>query len=435
MTKTDIMMLNGFVPGVVALPPEDQALLDRRLESLGPAYRLFYEKPLHVTRAEDVWLYAADGTKYLDAYNNVASVGHCHPHVVAAIAKQAAELCTHTRYLTPHVVDYAERLLATMPAALKHMMFTCSGSEANDLALRIAQNFTGGQGVIITENAYHGTTHLIAALSPSLGVNVPAHPTTRKIPAPLKGDAQAFAADVQNAIDDMLRCGIKPCALIVDTIFTSDGVAADPIGFLKPAVEAIRKAGGLFIADEVQPGFGRTGSGLWCFARHGIIPDIVTLGKPMGNGYPVAGLAVQPHIVEKFGNTIRYFNTFGGNTVAVAAASAVLDVIESQNLIQNAAKTGAVFAEALRNTNELGAIRAAGLMIAVDVVNGDGSPDAKQCLRIVNGLRDHGVLISASGKAGHTLKIRPPLTFNQTHVDLFMDRLRKVLGSLTSSGN
>lgn len=430
MSLTDATMVNSFVPGTSTLPPEDEALLQRRTASMGPAYRLFYEQPLHVVRGEDVWLYGADGTKYLDAYNNVASVGHSHPHVVEAIARQAAELCTHTRYLTSHVVDYSERLIATMPAALKHAMFTCSGSEANDLALRIAHNFTSAEGVIVSENAYHGTTQHLISLSPSLGSGISPSRTTRKIAAPLNGDGKKFAADVQCAIDDLAQNGIKICALLVDTIFTSDGVAADPPGFLKPAVDVVHKAGGVFIADEVQPGFGRTGSGLWCFNRHGVTPDIVTLGKPMGNGYPVAGLVIQPHIVEAFGANIRYFNTFGGNTVAMAAASAVLDVIENQKLVENAAKVGVVFAEALRNINGLGPVRAAGLMIAVDIIKDDGTPDPERCLKIVNTLRNRGVLISASGITGHILKIRPPLTFSESHVDLFMDRLGKVINSI-----
>ena len=427
MTSADGSMVNAFVPGAVDLPVEDQALIDRRRAVLGPAYRLFYQRPLHLVRGEDVWLYAADGSRYLDAYNNVASVGHCHPQVVGAMAAQAATLCTHTRYLTDPVVDYAERLLATLPAALGHVMFTCSGSEANDLALRIAGDFTGADGVVITANAYHGTTHLIAGLSPSLGRGVALNATARVVPPPLHGDGARFAADVAHAIGELSNAGIRPCALLVDTIFTSDGVAADPAGYLAPAVEVMRSAGGLFIADEVQPGFGRTGAGMWCFARHGLVPDLVTMGKPMGNGYPVAAVALQPRVVAGFGARARYFNTFGGNSVAIAAASAVLDVIEGQGLIRNAAEVGQAFAAALRGTTGLGPVRAAGLMIGVDVLTDAGAADADRANRIVNGLRDHGVLISASGRTGHTLKIRPPLTFSLEHVDLFMDRLQQVL--------
>jgi 4-aminobutyrate aminotransferase-like enzyme len=427
MTTADRSMVNAFVPGAVELPAGDRALIERRRAALGPAYRLFYEHPVHLVRGEDVWLYGADGTRYLDVYNNVVPVGHCHPHVVGAIAAQAGTLCTHTRYLAGPVVDYAERLLATMPAELGHVMFTCTGSEANDLALRIAADFTAAEGVIISDNAYHGTTHLIAGLSPSLGAGVALNPHARLVPPPLHGDGARFAADVARAVDELGRAGIRPCALLVDTIFTSDGVAADPAGYLAPAVEVIRAAGGIFIADEVQPGFGRTGAGMWCYARHGLVPDMVTMGKPMGNGYPVAAVAMQPRVVAAFGAKARYFNTFGGNSVAIAAAGAVLDVIEGQGLIQNAARVGQAFAAALRGTVGLGPVRAAGLMIGVDVLTDAGAPDAGRAGRLVNRLRDHGVLISASGRAGHTLKIRPPLTFGLEHVDLFMDRLEKSL--------
>ncbi len=425
MTTADRSMVNAFVPGAVDLPAADQALIERRRAALGPAYRLFYRRPVHLVRGDDVWLYGADGSRYLDVYNNVVSVGHCHPHVVGAIAAQAATLCTHTRYLTDAIVDYAERLLATMPAEVGHVMFTCSGSEANDLALRIAADFTGAEGVIVTDNAYHGTTQLIAGLSPSLGV--PPSARARVVPAPLHGDGARFAADVARAMKALAGAGLRPGALLVDTIFTSDGVAADPAGFLAPAVDLIRAAGGLFIADEVQPGFGRTGAGMWCFARHGLVPDMVTMGKPMGNGYPVAAVAMQPRVVANFGAKARYFNTFGGNSVAIAAAGAVLDVIERQGLIANAAKVGYAFASALRGTAGLGPVRAAGLMIGVDLLTDAGAPDADRAGRLVNRLRDDGVLISASGRTGHTLKIRPPLTFGLEHVDLFMDRLDKAL--------
>ena len=280
-------MVNAYIPGAGTLTPEDEARIARRARLLGPAYRLFYETPVHFVRGEGVWLYDADGQRYLDCYNNVASLGHCHPHVVAATARQSAIYASHTRYLNDIVLDYAEHLLATFPAELCHVMFTCTGSEANDLALRIAFAHTGGTGVIVTENAYHGVTLATASLSPSLGAGVPLGAHVRTVPAPT--DAASFAADVQAAIADLTRHGIQPAALLVDTIFSSDGVHADPPGFLKPAAEAIRAAGGLFIADEVQPGFARTGEAMWGFQRHGLIPDMVSMGKPMGNGYPVAG--------------------------------------------------------------------------------------------------------------------------------------------------
>jgi 4-aminobutyrate aminotransferase-like enzyme len=429
-------MPNAYQPGKGNLPPEDEALVARRARALGPAYRLFYETPVHLVRGDGVWLYDTAGKAYLDTYNNVASVGHCHPHVVAATARQSAIFASHTRYLHEGVLTYAERLLAHFPAELSHVMFTCTGSEANDLAFRIARAHTGGTGFIVTENAYHGVTYAIAGMSPSLGAGVDLGEHVRVVPAPRSGaDAGTeFAAGVQAAIREMQRHGIKPAALIVDTVFSSDGVFTDPAGFLRPAVQAIRAAGGLFIADEVQPGFGRTGAAMWGFQRHGLLPDMVSLGKPMGNGYPVAGLVIQPQVIEAFGSKARYFNTFGGNAVAAATALAVLEVVENERLMDNARNVGTAFAEGLRGLAKdhavLGELRAVGLFLGQDIVDDAGQPDAAQAGRIVNRLREEGVLISATGPKGHVLKIRPPLVFSHDNVAFFLDRLERVLSSV-----
>ena len=424
---TSPTMVNAYTPGAGNLSAEDQARVARRARLLGPAYRLFYETPVHLVRGEGVWLYDAEGKAYLDCYNNVASLGHCHPHVVAATTRQSAIYASHTRYLNDTVLDYAERLLATFPQALNHVMFTCTGSEANDLALRIAFAHTEGTGVIVTENAYHGVTLSTAAMSPSLGAGVPLGAHVRTVPAPSDGQ---FTAHVQAAIHDLQRHGIKPAALLVDTIFSSDGVYADPAGFLKPAVEAIRDAGGLFIADEVQPGFARTGAAMWGFQRHGLIPDMVSMGKPMGNGYPVAGLALKASVIQNFGNRARYFNTFGGNAVAAATAMAVLEVIEGEGLRANAASVGTYFRDGLlalaQTQDSLGPLRAAGLFLGQDIVT-DGKPDAKKAARVVNRMRENGVLISATGPQGHVLKIRPPLIFRPEHVDRVLDSLTAAL--------
>lgn len=437
MTLKDTMP-NAYVAGGGNLPPEDEALVARRAKALGPAYRLFYETPVHLVRGEGVWLYDRAGDAYLDTYNNVACVGHCHPRVVEAMARQAATFASHTRYLHEGILDYAERLLATFPSGLGHVMFTCTGSEANDLALRIAREHTGGTGVIVTENAYHGVTAEVAAFSPSLGAGVPLGPHVRTVPAPDPARhgadvASGFAASVKLAIDDLVRHGIRPAALIVDTIFSSDGVFADPEGFLAPAVAAIRAAGGVFIADEVQPGFARTGVSMWGFLRHGVLPDMVSLGKPMGNGYPVAGLVVRPEVVAAFGAKARYFNTFGGNAVAAATASAVLDVIEDEGLLANARETGTYLIGGLRDLSSrhecLGAVRGAGLFVGADILR-DGAADAALAARVVNDLRAARVLISATGKAGNVLKIRPPLVFTREHADIFLDRLARVLSAL-----
>lgn len=425
-------MVNAFGgDGAAELPEAERALIERRVKALGPAYRLFYERPVHFVRGEGVWLYDPDGEAYLDVYNNVASTGHCHPHVVAAMARQAATLNTHTRYLNQTVVDYAERLTALFPEPLSQVMFTCTGSEANDLALRVARAHTGATGVIVTATAYHGVTAAVAEASPSLGEGVPLGVNARAVPPPDESDGGArFCAGVEAAIADLAAHGQRPAALLVDTIFSSDGVVADPPGFLKAAVEVVRRAGGLFIADEVQAGFGRTGEAMWGFQRHGVVPDIVTMGKPMGAGHPMAAVVLRPDVIATFGARVRYFNTFGGNPVSCAVGMAVLDVIEDEGLIANALSTGRYLREGLEMLASrhavLGGIRGAGLFIGVDIVR-DGAPDAAEATRIVNGLRDRRVLISATGPDANVLKIRPPLIFAREHADVFLAALAEVL--------
>lgn len=443
MNPPDQRMVNAFDPASAGgLPEREQALIQRRQQALGQAYRLFYQQPLHVVRAEGVWLYDPDGQPYLDVYNNVASVGHCHPQVVAAIARQAAVLNTHTRYLNDGIVDYAERLLSTLAMPGYQAMFTCTGSEANDLALRLAGSFTGGQGVIVTAHAYHGVTSSIAACSPAFGDGVPLGPNVRTVPPPdaYRGNAQdvaeRFTRDVQAAIADLQRHGIRPAALLVDTLFTSDGVFADPPGLLRGAVDAIHAAGGLFIADEVQAGFARSGSHFWGFQRHGVVPDIITMGKPMGNGHPLAGLMARADIIDCFGARVRYFNTFGGNPVSVAAGMAVLDVIEREGLQQNARDTGAYLKagfEALAGRHALiGDVRGAGFFIGVEMVSDRDSkaPASVQTTRIVNALRERRILISATGPAGNILKVRPQLPFGRDHADMLLGALDEVLAGL-----
>ena len=419
-----------------------QALIERRAKVLGPAYRLFYDTPLHPVRGEGVWLVDADGRRYLDAYNNVASVGHCHPHVVAAIARQAGVLNTHTRYLHEGVLDYAERLLATMPSALSYAMFTCTGSEANDLAMRIARSHTRAQGLIVTRFAYHGVTASIAEASPSLGKFVQLGDAVRTVPAPdsycvAPAEAGAvFASGVRAAIADLQAHGIRPAALMVDTVFSSDGIFTDPPGFLREAVEAIRAAGGVFIADEVQAGLARTGDAMWGFQRHGLVPDIVTMGKPLGAGHPLAGLAVQPEVLAAFGRECRYFNTFGGNPVSMAAGMAVMDVIEGEALLANAQRVGQGLRDKLRALAArhalIGDVRGAGLFIGVELVTDRAAktPATAETLRIVNGLRERGVLVSSTGEHANTLKIRPPLVFSDANAELLVGTLDEVLSAM-----
>ncbi|MBC2778950.1 aspartate aminotransferase family protein [Parasphingopyxis marina] len=421
------------------LEPRERAMVEERARLLGPAYRLFYKRPVHFVRGEGVWLFDTDGNRYLDAYNNVASVGHCHPHVVDAICTQSQTLNTHTRYLGQPILDYAARILKTFPPELSHVMFTCTGSEANDLALRIARAFTGKQGVIVTENAYHGVTESIAAASPSLGPDIAGRKRIKTVPLPGEGQKAGaqFADDVRKAAAGFEEEGVGLAALLVDPIFSSDGLRPDPAGFLRPAIDEVHEAGGVFIADEVQSGFGRTGSHFWGFERHGIVPDLVTMGKPMGNGHPVAAVVAAPAVVAPFGKSVRYFNTFGGNAVSCAAANAVLDVIEREQLTANAVAVGAYLAQrlhrALTGHPAIGAIRTVGLFAAIDIVEAEtGKKPAPQGAdRIVNAMCDKRILISATGREGHTLKIRPPLIFETGHVDILVEALCDIIGTPT----
>lgn len=409
---------------MAATTPTISQALSRRQRVLAPTYRLFYEQPVHIVRAEGVWMYDADGRRYLDAYNNVPVVGHCNAEVVARISKQAATLNTHTRYITDGPVELAERLLATMPHELTSVTFTCTGSEANDLAIRVSKAATGGTGFIVTEAAYHGTTETLSGMSPVTGVELA--PNVFSVEAPLTAEgASGFGTRVRACIDRMRAAGIKPAGLLVDTIFGSDGVISHPPGFLQAAVAEIHRAGGVFIADEVQPGFGRTGDAMWGFQRHGVLPDLVTMGKPMGNGHPVAALVARTEVMAEFAKTRRYFNTFGGNTVSCAAALAVLDIIQREKLMDNARETGAYLQKGLRalagRLPQIREVRGAGLFVGVQL------DSRERAARAVNDLRREGVLIGSAGRNTDVLKIRPPLTIVRSEIDLLVATLETVL--------
>ncbi|MCV7373799.1 aspartate aminotransferase family protein [Mycolicibacterium arabiense] len=434
-------MVNGFDPSdIERLPPRTREQVGDRERLLGPGYRLFYEEPVEIVRGAGTLLYDADGNDYLDVYNNVTSVGHCHPYVVEAIHRQLTTLNTNTRYLQQSILGYSEQFLGTMPDELGHVMFTCTGSEANDLAMRVARYYTGNQGIIVTAGAYHGLTADVSAFSPSLGVGVPLGPHVRTITAPNRlrhgGDDDVVATmvrEMREAIADLQRHGFGIAAFIADTIFSSDGIYADPAGFLQPVVDAVHDAGGLFIADEVQPGFGRTGRHWWGFQRHGVVPDIMTTGKPMGNGIPIAAAAFRPALLVEFGRNIRYFNTFGGNSVSIAAAQAVLDVIVDEGLIDNADKVGSYIMSEIATMaggyEQIAEVRGAGLFVGVDVVTDRDSntPDGEATLRVVNHMRRRRVLLSASGPRGSVLKIRPPLPFSIADADRMLENLAVVL--------
>ncbi|WP_395308533.1 aminotransferase class III-fold pyridoxal phosphate-dependent enzyme [Mycobacterium sp. AMU20-3851] len=418
---SNIMDSNSYAGGSDADP-----LIKARSRVLGSAYRLFYDNPVHLVRGQGTKLYDAQGREYLDAYNNVASVGHCHPHVIDAVTRQMSTLNTHTRYLHENIVEYSQRLLASMPDEIDQVMYACTGSEANDLALRVAAKYTGATGVIVTQEAYHGNTEAVNAISPSMGAEI-VGPHVRTVSPML--EPQEVAA----AIADLQDSGYGLSALVVDTIFSSDGIHPDPF-VLAPAVAAVRAAGGVLIADEVQPGFGRTGAGMWGFTRHGVVPDLVTMGKPMANGMPVSAMAARGTVLARFAEQVPYFNTFGGNPVSMAAAAAVLDVIEGEGLISNAATVGGdlrtQLTELTAGNPRIGEVRGVGLYIGMEVLDAAGAPDRAAARWIINAMRERLVLISVCGADGNVLKIRPPLVFSMSDVDRFVAELTEVLASL-----
>lgn len=438
--KINVGMVNGFDPSnMSALDPATQDMVARRQALLGPAYRLMYAHPVEISRAKGTRLWDKAGNEYLDAYNNVVSVGHCHPRVVEAVHEQMQTLCTHTRYLQDGILDFADEIVPTFGDPIRHIMFTCTGSEANDLALRIAMHHTGRKGIVITSEAYTGNSFLTAGLSPSLGRKSPLGEWVRRIPAPdsYRMTSAEIAAtmirQLKYEIEELERRGEGLAAFIADSLFSSDGIYADPADILGPIAEVVRAAGGVMIADEVQAGFGRSGDRLWGFQRHGLQPDIVTMGKPMGNGFPVAAVAVAPHVIERFGNEMRYFNTFGGNTVAIAAARATFDVLKSEGLQENAARIGRLIQDGIREIAKsdarIGDVRGAGLYIGVEFVKDRATkaPDSPTALAVVDGLRQRRVLISATGYHANTLKIRPPLVFSAADADRLLTTLAETL--------
>ncbi|REF73389.1 aspartate aminotransferase family protein [Paracoccus versutus] len=410
----------------------------RRIDNVGASAVLFYRDPVQMISAEGAWMTGSDGRRYLDVYNNVPAVGHSHPEIVEAVARQMAVLNTHSRYIVESVDAYMEALKATMPAGLDNIVLTCTGSEANDLAMRIAEVVTGGKGYIVTENAYHGNTGLVCTVSPSSMRSTTPPDNIVIVPAPLsrnypEGVGAGFTQAVQRAIETLESRGIAPAALLYDSIFSSDGVCPCVPGEIATAIQAARAAGALFIADEVQPGFARTGDAFWGVQRHGVSPDIMTMGKPMGNGFPMGGLAVRSDYLTRFCDQSGYFNTFAGNPVAAAAGHATLRILQRERLQEHASCVGAHVKERLlslatRNPR-LGEVRGAGFFVGVDIISPDDPTklDPGFAVELVNRLRDRCVLIGMAGKESATLRFRPPLVMTAAESDLFVEALEDAI--------
>jgi 4-aminobutyrate aminotransferase-like enzyme len=417
----------------------DADLIARRQKLLGPNVRLFYDDPVHIVSGKGVWLTDAEGRRYLDCYNNVPHVGHCHPHVVEAICKQAATLNTHTRYLHEGILDYVERLMATFKCDITSAIMVCTGSEANDIALRMAQAITGKTGIIATNHTYHGNTSAVSQLSTTkppiggFGKHI-RHVTAPDSYRPIGSDA--FAREVAAACDSLIENGCGVSGMIVCPTFVNEGFPELAKGFLDQAIAVVRKAGGVIISDEVQPGFGRTGAAFWGHEVAGFVPDIVTMGKPMGNGHPVAAVATSLVIMSAFRKAFGYFNTFGGNPVSCAAANAVLDVIEAENLVANAAATGAYAKHGLRKLAEkhsiIGDVRGHGLAIGAELVTDrtTKTPATREAEHVVNMMRDKGVLMGSNGISYNVLKIRPPMPFGKADADVMLSALDACLQAL-----
>ena len=427
----------AFPPPLPYRARADAELETRRRSVLGPLGHA-YSEPLHLVRGEGVELFDAAGRRYLDAYNNVPVVGHCHPAVTAAIAAQAGTLVTNTRYLHEASVELAERLLAGAPGQLDRVLLVSSGSEAVDLAWRIACHATGRAGAVVTRHAYHGITAATNDLSPEEWPEgfAPAHVALVAPPpgALGEGDARPAAADLPAAFARLKEAGHEPAALILDPAFTSDGILGPATEWMQEAASTARAAGALVVADEVQAGHGRSGTGLWSISASGVQPDLMTLGKAMGNGLPVAAVLASSEQVDPFMVETGYFSTFGGNTLACAAALAVLAVIESEDLVAHAAEVGAYLRarlDALALAHRVGPVRSFGLLAGIEIPSeADArSPDPRRARAVVDRLAAAGVLVGTTGPASSVVKIRPPLVFERRHVDELAERLDEVLGA------
>jgi 4-aminobutyrate aminotransferase-like enzyme/Ser/Thr protein kinase RdoA (MazF antagonist) len=404
--------------GAERTPVRTSELAQRRADAFGSVLtRLTYTEPVHVERGEGAWLIDADGRRLLDAYNNVPVVGHCHPRVTEAVVRQTRRLNTHARYLYEPLVELGERLLATMPpeAGFDSVMLVNSGSEANDIAWRIATGVTGRDGAIVTHHAYHGVTAATADFSPEEWPQgfEPEH--VGRIPAEGGGEAVAETSE------RLASAGHPVGATFIDAGLTSDGIHPPTPERLAEIVQATHDAGGLFVADEVQAGYGRSGRHLWAFAQLGVTPDFVTLGKPMGNGYPAAALITRREIVDQFAFARRVFSTFGGNPVAAQAALAVLDVVEDDRIVPHAARVGELLRGRLEELRErhhsIVAVRGLGLLVGVEL------DEPERASAVVDAMREAGVLIGRTGPRDDVLKIRPPLVFGGEHVDVLIQAL------------
>jgi 4-aminobutyrate aminotransferase-like enzyme len=422
----------GFTPWL-----SDNAIRSTRQRHLGPNLSLAYRQPLHIVRGYLQYLYDADGREYIDAVNNVAHVGHCHPRVVQAGQQQMALLNTNSRYLHSHIVRYAERLCATLPEPLRVCFFVNSGSEACDLALRLARTHTGSRATVVIDGAYHGNSGELVRISPYKydgpgGEGQPDY--VRKVATPDTYRGWNGNVGVREAMDELALAGQTRPTFVAESLMGSCGQIVLPEGFLSEAYEHTRATGGVCIADEVQVGFGRVGTHFWGFETQSVVPDIVVMGKPMGNGHPIGAVFTTPEIAASFNNGMEYFSTFGGNPVSCAIGLAVLDVIRDEGLQDRALHVGEHLRQGFQDLAShyalIGDVRGLGLFVGVEFVcdrdTRAPAPDATSY--VCNRLRELGILVSVDGPRHNVLKIKPPLVFSDANVTHFVEVLDRILG-------
>jgi len=441
MTDSTAIHAFGQVP-----ERSNEAILELRKRYLNPTLSVAYREPLKIVRGEGAWLYDQHGQGYLDMVNNVCHVGHCHPRVVRAGQAQMADLNTNTRYLHDNIVEYALRLTATLPAPLSVVFLTNSGTEANDLALRLARAHTRAKGVVVIDHAYHGHSPSMIELSPykfngkggaGQGPDVSVVPmpdTYRGLYGESADAGRKYGQLVSTAIDELHARGTKVAAFYGESLLGCGGQIVPPAGYLAEVYAAVRAAGGVCLADEVQVGFGRAGEHFWAFECQGVVPDIVTLGKPIANGHPMGAVVTTPEIAASFVTGMEYFNTFGGNPVSCAIALAVLDVIDDERLQENAQRVGQMLMDGLRDLRQrfevIGDVRGRGLFIGAEFVSDRTSkaPEKSRLKAVVEAMKARHVLLSTDGPDDNVLKIKPPIVFSQANAEEFLGKLEEVMG-------
>ena len=415
------------------------SLLARRKIHVGKALSLAHGKPLHITKGKMQYLYSASGKKYLDLVNNVCHVGHSNPKVVEAGQLQMAILNTNTRYVYSGLTDYLEKLSQTLPDSLEVGYLVNSGSEANELAVRIARAYTGAYDMVVVEGAYHGHTGMLIELSPykfrGPGGKGEPEPWVHVVPIPdtYRGKDRDYLGELSDIVDDA-----KPVAgILIESILSCAGQVPLPTGYLNSAFEKIRSVGGLCIADEVQVGFGRVGNHMWAFEEHGVVPDIVVMGKPIGNGHPMAAVFTTKEIASSF-EKMEFFSTFGGNPVSCAIGLAVLDVIKEENLMQNALLLGDVFINGLNNLKKrhslIGDVRGRGLFLGFELILNHNTlePAPNEAKKLVDGMLIKNILLSIDGPLKNVIKIKPPLVITKEDVLYTLNSLDQVLSEIST---